>query len=295
MDNRLCRNLYRVDEACASFRHALISGKKDASLFWADELFSSGCIGELNQILFEVWTFFKGPSDVEWLLLWYGSSHDYNSVLSNTVRLCWSMRDGIDSSVFKEMILLSSPLGQLAPKQTKVLQILRQLDQKVAGAFSKLKTPMQKRAYRPINANDLEFPCELLTVQRASIYGLTERGQMSETTTTLWEVRGDIVETLWGQGTPYWSQAFAGYDGMDDDAVEAFYKKHFPTDIPDEWSLERQMRTHGPGCLFVSEKGASIVKLLRSLYRGCEGMEKVFGIFEGACLREEARTLFDIV
>lgn len=295
MDNRLCRNLYRVDEACASFRHALISGKKDVSLFWADELFSSGCIAELNQILFEVWTFFKGPSDVEWLLLWYSSSHDYNSVLSNTVRLCWSMRDGVDSSVFKEMVLLTNPPKQLAVKQTKILHILGCLDQKVASIFEKLQTPMQKRKYRAITTNDLEFPYELLTVQRATIYGLTERGQMSETTTTLGEVRGDIVETLWGQGTPYWQQAFIGYDAMDDDAVEVFYKKHFPTDIPDEWSLERQMRSHGPGSLYVSEKGASIVKLLRSLYRGCEGMEKVFSVFENVCVKEEARTLFNIV
>lgn len=37
------------------------------------------------------------------------------------------------------------------------------------------------------------------------------------------------------------------YDGTID--IEEFYQKTFPDDIPDEWSLADQKKSHGPGVL----------------------------------------------
>ena len=34
-----------------------------------------------------------------------------------------------------------------------------------------------------------------------------------------------------------------------DDELEAFYGTYFPDDIPDEWSLVDQKKSHGPGVL----------------------------------------------
>jgi hypothetical protein len=34
----------------------------------------------------------------------------------------------------------------------------------------------------------------------------------------------------------------------DDDVLEAFYSTYFPDDIPDEWSLVDQQKSHGVGC-----------------------------------------------
>lgn len=39
-----------------------------------------------------------------------------------------------------------------------------------------------------------------------------------------------------------------GWNG-DDDALEEFYEEYFPDDIPDEWSLEEQKKSHGSGYL----------------------------------------------
>jgi hypothetical protein len=288
------------------FRLALSRGRQQDALFWADELFSSGCLPQLNQILFEVWLFYKGISDCKWFLLWYGSDHDYNDAICNTVRLCWSIRDGIDIRVLLEIINpgptpdLKEASKVVSPLREKVFSILGRIcmDKRAAiSAFWRVANrdgALKLRPYRSVEAEDIIFPSEQLPVQRAWIYGLCDRGQMSEAETTIDEVRGNIIETLWGQGSMYWSNAFLGYDAQDDDLVEEFYQKHFPNDIPDEWSLEAQMRTHGPGSLFRTESGASIIKLLRLLFPGCEGLTKCYSIIGDKKIPEGARTLFDI-
>ena len=40
---------------------------------------------------------------------------------------------------------------------------------------------------------------------------------------------------------------------ISDDALETFYASTFPDDIPDEWSLEDQEKSHGPGVLRTGE------------------------------------------
>jgi hypothetical protein len=38
-----------------------------------------------------------------------------------------------------------------------------------------------------------------------------------------------------------------GIEVPDDDDYEDFYDLHFPDDIPDEWSLQDQQKSHGKG------------------------------------------------
>lgn len=304
MDKRLTRNFYRTDEACCMLRSKLICGSKDA-LFWADELFSSGCLPEVNQILFEIWIFFKGLSDIQWLLLWYSSDHDYNDMMCNTVRLCWSIQDGIDIRVLKESIIKTS-----TPKRKEITAQTTHLRNKLFKIIGRLSTPteytpaigalwrlalkdpdMRSKVYRLVTAADLEFSPELLPIKREAIYGLSERGQMSEAESTVGEIRGDIVKTLINQGTSYWSEALVTYN---EEEPDEFYMKHFPNDIPDEWSLEKQMNTHGPGSLFTTEVGASYIKLLRRLCRGCEEMEKIYSVLENKVIPTNTKTLFEL-
>ena len=50
------------------------------------------------------------------------------------------------------------------------------------------------------------------------------------------------------------------YDGFED--LETFYTRTFPDDIPDEWSLIDQRKSHGPGVLRPGE-GITLAKLGR--------------------------------
>ncbi len=43
-------------------------------------------------------------------------------------------------------------------------------------------------------------------------------------------------------------------DGGGDEGLEAFYSHGFPDDIPDEWSKEAQLQSHGPGTLGRTEE-----------------------------------------
>jgi len=301
------------------FRNALSCGKIPDALFWAEELFISGCIVEINVVMLDVWFFMKGLSDVEWIIVWYNTPNDRRSVLENTLRLCWTICDGVDNRLLKECVFPSpTPINRKADKasslRSKVFQIITHIQnvlpsQDVISAFWRLSISgheLKCRKYRRIQDEDLVIPTGRITVSRSAIYGLSERGQMIETESTIGEIRGDIVGTLWGQGTPYWTEEFIGFDMAEDEEVdgvgfsplEEFYTKHFPfpEDIPDEWSLSKQMVTHGQGSLFLEERGgASIVKVLRSLFRGCENMTEIFALIGEKKVHENARTIFEII
>ena len=85
----------------------------------------------------------------------------------------------------------------------------------------------------------------------------TTRGAMSSKYTNIGDIR-EPVATL-AEGCAFWQKALAAA-GIetdadtgsmvfpDDEALEAFYDRHFPNDIPDEWSKSDQEKSHGRGC-----------------------------------------------
>ena len=85
----------------------------------------------------------------------------------------------------------------------------------------------------------------LYSIPDECLYGLTKRGYMDRTEGTLGELYM-IHELL--------------HDGIED--LEAFYVRTFPDDIPDEWSLMDQRKSHGPGVLRPGE-GITLSKLGR--------------------------------
>lgn len=99
--------------------------------------------------------------------------------------------------------------------------------------------------------------CRALAIPRICLYGITARGRMRQTESTAGALR-DIEPSLVGL---YWDSVLGVYkrtaDGhiiwSSDAALEAFYAKHFPDDIPDEWSLADQEKSHGAGVLGPTE------------------------------------------
>ena len=264
------------------YRYSLAHGRVKEALTWADELFISGCLAEANQVLFEVWIFFRGISDCAWLVKWYSSQHDHHSLLESTTLLCWSIEDGIDMRVLMETIFSGPTKVKKTSKtpcamRTKVINILGSLGTlspgttKAVGALWRLicreDTCVTKvKKSRAVTMEDIQLGVEILPIYPLHIYGLSARGQMPETETTLGEIRQNMVGLLRAQGTHYWENELLGYDSEDDDSIENFYEQYFPKDIPDEWSLQKQMITHGAGSLFGTEKVPSVVKLLRKLF-----------------------------
>jgi hypothetical protein len=87
----------------------------------------------------------------------------------------------------------------------------------------------------------------LYAIPKECLYGQTERGILPVAQTTIAELR-DIEPAL--SLSPFWQQRVTL---TDPDALELFYAAYFPDDIPDEWSLKDQEKSHGAGVLRSSQ------------------------------------------
>jgi len=92
------------------------------------------------------------------------------------------------------------------------------------------------------------------SIPSLALYGLpsgpTKRGLTScsqSHTNGLYDIEKEI------RGCPFWDEALSNFQRngvwVSDDAMEAFYDEFFPDDIPDEWSHQEKLKSHGQGLL----------------------------------------------
>lgn len=92
----------------------------------------------------------------------------------------------------------------------------------------------------------------------AALHSKTARGQITAAYTNIADIR-EPVSAL-PSGCAWWRRVSAAagltsdpLSGVctfpNDDALESFYERFFPDDIPDEWSAADQLKSHGPGFL----------------------------------------------
>jgi len=72
-------------------------------------------------------------------------------------------------------------------------------------------------------------------IEPRALYGLEKKAELEE----LYDIYPCLKDA-----TPFWQRIIAGYDLADDHKKEDFYDTWFPSDIPDEWSLEDQQMSH---------------------------------------------------
>jgi hypothetical protein len=92
-------------------------------------------------------------------------------------------------------------------------------------------------------------------IPRECLLCVTSRGRAPSKTASLPLLYTVHERILKGEGCHVWrrfTRHCAG--GGSDEALEAFYSHGFPDDIPDEWSKEAQLQSHGPGSLASSEE-----------------------------------------
>jgi len=97
-------------------------------------------------------------------------------------------------------------------------------------------------------------------IPTACLYGTVIRGRAQWTQKNyvqLYNVEKYLI------GCPFWDEVLTEYATIldsgiiqwrSDDTMEQFYDKYFPDDIPDEWSLLDQQKSHGDGILGPSDK-----------------------------------------
>jgi hypothetical protein len=125
------------------------------------------------------------------------------------------------------------------------------------------------------------------------LYFITKRGRQKNTVSSRKE--GWITSLAVLRGSPFWTTAIETV--VDDESKETFYETHFPDDIPDEWSLEDQQKSHGIGCL-IGDETPSTEKYLRNWYLGINsivwlGVKDVLRLLKGAEFTESIEELYD--
>lgn len=110
----------------------------------------------------------------------------------------------------------------------------------------------------------------LYSPNRSCFYLETRRGRMSYRHSTINELRqlADMREAYpLMMDCRYWSELFDEiqlvYGPCEDAIWEAFCERAFPDDVPDEWSLEDQLKSHGEGMVGGDTNNAHIRKWLR--------------------------------
>jgi hypothetical protein len=107
-------------------------------------------------------------------------------------------------------------------------------------------------------------------IPRDALHAGTTRGSMPKKYTNIEDLRDPVV--LLPEGCAYWRATCTaagitedaetgGVIFPDDDVLEAFVDKHFPDDIPDEWSRADQEKSHGRGCEEEAPAGSPSVVL----------------------------------
>lgn len=92
----------------------------------------------------------------------------------------------------------------------------------------------------------------IFKIRSSAILDETERGHTPRNVTNIHEIR-DPLTSLYG--CAYWDTVAKDFGGWrpiykNDDSKESFYELYFPDDIPDEWCLADQEKSHGLGLAF---------------------------------------------
>lgn len=165
-----------------------------------------------------------------------------------SARQCFEGFQGVCSSLFPDdssmrLACQATAVGFLclsSKLQTKSCYVLPEVSidphtQKQFQEWKALEGKRKRRIYAP--------PSDCLS-------WMTSRGCNPYTKTTLKEVRSLSIDILREKGCPFWQEVLETHNPWsNDDAFEEFWDTYFPDDIPDEWSLEDQKKSHGNGVL----------------------------------------------
>lgn len=263
------KNFYEIDEVIASFVASLFRQAPIETLFWAKELIDSSATSYLIESLVLAYTIKFGPNRLEYInvlssivLRKSWSEHDlmrvtYLLTLIDTKCTSYEVLDYLAipralndvPKVSQEWLKRSSPAFDVA------MHYLMEVIEPIEESLEPLDLPKLPSVLKLI-FNEKGRKRRFFSVCARDLYGMCHRGCMTsdETTESL---------LLMAHKTYYASNIWKNYPGPadayseDDVTVEKWEKciEHiFPDDIPDEWSKEERLKSHGPGVLQKGEK-----------------------------------------
>jgi len=107
----LSRHFYALDEVHAALTYCSTRNDRYETVFWCQELLSSGCISETISTLFEAWLWHKGPFSLSWLSLaetLAGEEVTEEDVLRAAYQLSWISHERRDHSLWSILVLTAA-------------------------------------------------------------------------------------------------------------------------------------------------------------------------------------------
>lgn len=272
---RLTKHLYRFEEVRSALLYTIRCRRYLEAIFWLEELEQSCYSGEARRLLFVAWFLFIGLARISWLINWceLGGTRDGRQLLC--IQLCsCSERDASLWGIITSDILASPPQLMKEWRETGAKNLAKpHKDPRIGPVFLALQTDLKGYArfahatafgihswwkqipqtswMPPPTNNHLKEEVESwsdLSMRKRRLYpipfdclfGMTWRGIGGDTTEELRNLTKELFQT-----SPYWKSKACWET---DDELEEFYETYFPDDIPDEWSLADQQKSHGaPG------------------------------------------------
>ncbi len=266
------KNFYEIDEVVASLVTSLFRQAPIETLFWAKELIDSSAASYLIEMLVLVYTLKFGANRLE-----------YINVLSGVVlRKTWSEHDlmrvtylltMIDSGCKSHAVLdylverqqQRAPtkfkevsrewLGRLSVSFDAAMHYLMEVVEASEESLSPMELPKLPMALKLI-FNETGRKRRFFSVNARDLYGMCERGYMMITESTeerLLTAHKTYNRANSWRGLPGPEDAYS----ENDEIVERWENcmmQIFPDDIPDEWSREDRMKSHGNGILKENEE-----------------------------------------
>lgn len=280
------QRLYRVDEVRAALLHCIKTRRILEALFWLQELEDSCFGGEARRLLCAAWFMFVGLSRLSWIAAWSTDSKTREGRRRLCWQLARCGRDSslwwlLCSIPAKGSVkpglscLFDSWKAAWGGNEEEFWQPLVDWvdDARLESVFEGLQDDMRsysilgrcsacairssfkylpESTWLPLSTNEpdgaaFEFTGNvrkdrLYSIPYECLFGMTWRGTGVDTTHLLRSLTHEEF-----QKSPWWRAKAAGID-TDDEKKEAFYDAYFGAcDIPDEWSLADQQKSHGPG------------------------------------------------
>ncbi len=150
------------------------------------------------------------------------------------------------------------PVQQLLHQATAIMLLCMPVDKRAEALMSLSPDPWShERDWARWDVNLDRRAARHNEIPAAALHKGTVRGSIPARYTNITDIRDPVP--LLAEGCRWWRAALASagitvdeeastIEFPDDDVIEAFYARHFPDDIPDEWSTRDQQKSHGRGC-----------------------------------------------
>jgi len=252
------RRIYELEEVIAAFLLSLRKQKIDDSLFWLEELEFSYEESVINDSILKVWAICKGVIWWNFLQTWADNKDSILGRRALVKEYCKHSRAQKDSSIW--LSYCSREWQNYKDKITDKYIVSDDLQDSqlklcINCWLNRLNPSLKSIPLQYDNWNLQEEDDKLLFKMRSSRklhipydchLGLTVRGLNKNTTTNIHSVH---LYTL--LSNPLWATLLEPYltednEWTSDQDHEDFYTSYFgEEDIPDEWSLEEQQKSHG--------------------------------------------------